>query len=93
MSRIEVDLEDEESRKLWKAVGDLVDSLPGEWVLIGGLMVQLYALERGITDVRLTREIDVLAQARPPGALRAIDESLKTESSSTCAAPRFWERS
>ena len=73
MNRIEVDLEDEESRKLWKALGDLVDRLPGEWVLIGGLMVQLHALERGITDVRLTRDIDVLGQARPQGALTAID--------------------
>ena len=36
MSRIEVDLEDEGSRRLWKAVGDLADGLPGEWVLSGG---------------------------------------------------------
>jgi hypothetical protein len=79
MNRIEVDLEDEESRKLWKAVGDLVDCLPGEWVLIGGLMVQLHALEHGISDVRPTRDIDVLGQARPQGALKAIDEVLRAE--------------
>jgi hypothetical protein len=48
-------------------------------VLIGGLMVQLHALEYGITDVRPTRDIDVLGQARPPGALSAIDEALKEE--------------
>jgi len=79
MTRIEVDLEDDLSRELWRAVGDLVGRLPGEWVLIGGLMVQLHALEHGITDVRLTRDIDVLGQARPPGALRALDEVLKAE--------------
>jgi hypothetical protein len=79
MTRIEVDVEDEGARELWKAVGDLVDRLPGEWVLIGGLMVQLHALEHGITDVRPTRDIDVLGQARPPGALSAIDKALKTE--------------
>lgn len=79
MIRIEVDLEDDLSRELWRAVGDLVGRLPGEWVLIGGLMVQLHALEHGITDVRLTRDIDVLGQARPPGALRALDEVLKAE--------------
>jgi hypothetical protein len=79
MSRIEVDLEDEGSRRVWKAVGDLADGLPGEWVLIGGLMVQLHALERGITDVRPTRDIDVLGQARPPGAIAAIDEALRRE--------------
>lgn len=79
MSRVEVDVEDEESRKLWKAVGELVDRLPGGWVLIGGLMVQLHALERGIVDVRPTRDIDVLGQARPQGSLRAIDEALRAE--------------
>jgi hypothetical protein len=35
MSRVEVDLEDEDSRKLWSAVCDLVDRLPAEWVLVG----------------------------------------------------------
>lgn len=79
MSRIEVDLDDEASRKLWKAVGNLVDRLPREWVLIGGLMVQLHALEHGITDVRATRDIDVLGQARPQGTLTAIDEILRAE--------------
>lgn len=79
MTRIEVDLEDDASRALWRAVGELVGRLPGEWVLIGGLMVQLHALEHGITELRLTRDIDVLGQARPPGALTAIDEVLKAE--------------
>jgi hypothetical protein len=79
MTRIEVDFEDDASRELWRAVGELVGRLPGECVLIGGLMVQLHALEHGITEVRLTRDIDVLGQARPPGALTAIDEVLKAE--------------
>ena len=79
MTRIDVDLKDGASRELWRAVGDLVGKLPGGWVLIGGLMVQLHALEHGITDVRLTRDIDVLGQARPPGALSAIDEVLQAE--------------
>jgi hypothetical protein len=79
MNRIEVDLEDEESRKLWLALGDLVDRLPGDWVLIGGLMVQLHAIEHGITDVRLTRDIDVLGQARPQGSLMAIDRALRAD--------------
>lgn len=79
MSRIDVDLDDEESRELWKAVRNLADLLPDGWVLIGGLMVQLHALEHGVTDVRLTRDIDLLGQARPQGALTAIDRTLKTE--------------
>jgi hypothetical protein len=61
----------------WGAVGELVELLPRDWVLIGGLMVQLHALERGFTDVRATEDVDVLAQARPPAALRAIDVALQ----------------
>ena len=79
MTEIDIDLEDEESVNLWKAVGELVDRLPGEWVLIGGLMVQLHALEHGVTDVRLTGDIDVLGQARPQGALSSIDAALRRE--------------
>jgi len=79
MTRVEVDLEDEESRKLWRAVGDFADRLPGEWVLVGGLMVQLHALEHGLPDVRLTRDIDILGQARPQGTLAAIDRTLRDE--------------
>lgn len=79
MTRVEVNLPDPQARNLWRAVGELVDRLPGEWALIGGLMVQLHALERDMTDVRLTRDIDVLAQARPPGALCAIDDALRAD--------------
>jgi hypothetical protein len=60
----------------WDVVSELADLLPGGWVLIGGLMVQLHALERGVRDVRATMDVDVLGQARPQGALRAIDAAL-----------------
>ena len=60
----------------WGAVGELVELLPRGWVLIGGLMVQIHAWERGMTDVRATVDVDVLGQARPQGALRAIDAAL-----------------
>jgi hypothetical protein len=60
----------------WGAVGELVELLPRDWVLIGGLMVQIHAWERGITNVRATVDVDVLSQARPQSALRAIDASL-----------------
>jgi hypothetical protein len=79
MNEIEIDLDDQETLKLWSAVGELVERLPGEWVLIGGLMVQLHALEHGVLDVRATADIDVLGQARPQGALRMIDESLRRD--------------
>jgi hypothetical protein len=76
LSNVDIDIDDAEALELWAAVGDLVGRLPGQWVLIGGLMVQLHALEHGVTDVRPTRDIDVLGEARPPGALRAIDAEL-----------------
>jgi hypothetical protein len=47
----------------------LSERLPGEWVLIGGLMVQLLAIEQGVGDVRPTADIDVLGQGRPQGSL------------------------
>jgi hypothetical protein len=60
----------------WAAVRELVELLPAEWILIGGLMVQLHAVERGVTDVRATVDVDLLGQARPPGALQAMDAAL-----------------
>jgi hypothetical protein len=61
----------------WATVRELVDVLPADWVLIGGLMVQIHAWERGVTDVRATVDVDVLGQARPPGALSEIDAALR----------------
>lgn len=78
MSTIEIDLDDPATLTLWAAVGDLVQQLPQRWVLIGGLMVQLHALEHGVLDVRLTGDIDVLGQARPQGTLRSIDTALRS---------------
>lgn len=78
MSRVVIDvLDDEPTRQLWAGVGTLVELLPERWVLIGGLMVQLHALEHGITDVRPTRDIDVLGEARPQGTLDSIDATLR----------------
>jgi hypothetical protein len=79
MTRIAIDVEDPQTLTLWTALGELAARLPGEWVLVGGLMVQLHALERGATDVRITADIDVLGQARPQGALNAIDDALRAE--------------
>lgn len=75
---IEIELREDggADRELWDGVGDLVELLPTDWVLIGGLMVQLHALEHGVRDVRATRDIDVLGQARPQGTLPEIDAAL-----------------
>lgn len=73
---IEIEPPDEPSRRLWHAVGELAELLPPDWTLVGGLMVQLHALEHDVQDVRVTVDIDVLGQARPPGPLQAIDRAL-----------------
>ena len=77
MIEIEIQPPNDESRRLWTNLGELVDVLQAEWVLIGGLMVQLHALEWGVDDVRVTNDVDVLGQARPQGALTAIDRALQ----------------
>jgi len=41
MSEIAIDLDDEQTLQLWAAVGDLVERLPGQWVLIGGLAASM----------------------------------------------------
>jgi hypothetical protein len=79
VTEIAIDTGDDETQRLWSAVGELVERLPGQWVLIGGLMVQLHAIERGATDVRPTQDIDVLGQARPQGTLRSIDAALRSD--------------
>jgi hypothetical protein len=79
MTEIDIEPDNEEDARLWSSVGDLASVLPGEWVLIGGLMVQLHALEHGVREVRTTVDVDVLGQVRPEGTLEAIDLALLCE--------------
>jgi hypothetical protein len=77
VSELELQPRDDDGRRLWESVADLVELLPSGWVLVGGLMVQLHALESGYDEVRATVDVDVLGQARPQGALDAIDSTLE----------------
>ena len=79
MRTLDIDPSDALSRRLWSSVADLTEVLPAEWILVGGLMVQLHAMEAGLDDVRVTQDIDVLGQARPRGALDTIHEALGRE--------------
>jgi hypothetical protein len=76
MSAIDLDPERDEDRALWHAVGELTALLPDDWTLVGGLMVQLHAIESGVRETRATTDVDVLGQARPQGTLSAIDQAL-----------------
>lgn len=52
-------------RAMWDAVHTLAQQLPLEnWVLIGGLMVQLHAFRHDAGPVRATEDIDVLGDSR-----------------------------
>lgn len=77
MTPIEINPDDPEAVALWRSLGELAEQLPGEWLLIGGLMVQLHALEHGVTQVRATSDIDILGQARPQWTLTALHETLE----------------
>jgi hypothetical protein len=105
MTEINLRPADEDSRRLWSSVADLVALLPADWVLIGGLMVQLHALEAGIVDVRATIDVDVLGQARhKERSRRSMLRSKQTGSGRSCristdthsaicavsSSPTFW---
>lgn len=79
MTEIELVPPDDESARLWHGVSELAEMLPASWVLVGGLMVQIHAIEHGIENVRATTDVDVLGQARPQGPLAAIDKALRDE--------------
>lgn len=62
---IKVVPKDPESASLWRNFGRLASTvLPEGWTLVGGLMVQLHAYEAGDASVRVTTDIDILANAR-----------------------------
>lgn len=74
-----VDAPSEESQRLWERALEVAQDLGGEtrWVLVGGLMVQLYAFEHQ-SDSRLTDDIDVLGDSRQrPSVTTRIAESLQ----------------
>lgn len=65
---IDIDLKDPETISSWEAVGELSQRLPGEWVLIGGLMVQLLAIEHGASLRQKTSTLSGAVLARARGA-------------------------
>jgi hypothetical protein len=69
VTTVEIDPPTPEATKLWKKALELADAFGADesWCLIGGLMVQLHALEHGAT-IRPTGDIDLLGDSRrrPP---------------------------
>jgi hypothetical protein len=67
------DLED----ALWSALIDIAERRPADWTLVGGQMVLLHALEQGVSPPRISRDLDLVvdARARPP-AIPAMARTL-----------------
>jgi hypothetical protein len=57
--------------RMWRALLDLSEHLPGQWTLVGGQMVALHAAERGAAMGRTTTDVDALLDIRADGCLFA----------------------
>lgn len=64
-----------DERALWKALIELAER-DRNWTLIGARMVELHAAEAGGVLTRLSKDADVLADARRPRAVRRVAEIL-----------------
>ncbi len=55
-------------RELWSVLCDLADRHDSDWVLVGGQMVLLHALQAGRTPHRISQDLDAIidARVRPP---------------------------
>ncbi len=76
---VEISPPTEDSKRLWEQLISLAKELGEDrrWALVGGLMVQLHAFEHA-SDTRLTRDIDVLGDARRrPSMTQRIAETLQ----------------
>ena len=57
---------------LWNALLDLGAVVSSEWVLVGGQMVLLHAIERGAAWPRVSMDLDVIVNARVRAAVRGF---------------------
>jgi hypothetical protein len=63
--------------RVWHLLFHLSEEVPDVWCLIGGLMVALYGVQHGRTDIRPTADGDVLVDIRAdPSALRQVSSFL-----------------
>lgn len=76
---VNVEPPDAEAKRLWKSALELAQDfgVDERWALVGGLMVQLHAIERGRT-ARLTADVDFLGDSRQrPSMTVRMAEALK----------------
>ena len=58
--------------ELWNALIDVAEAAPTGWVLVGGQMVLLHALEHNIQWPRVSTHLDVIVNARVGTAMRTF---------------------
>ena len=75
---------------LWETLLELANADLQEWTLIGGQMVLLHALERGVEPTRVSTDIDVVVNARVVAGgisgIRSFVESLESRGFSLAGA-------
>ena len=65
-------------RESWRALIELAPNLGAHWLLIGGQMVFLHEVERGVSDMRPTDDVDVVVDVRiEPAGLGVVDVLLR----------------
>jgi hypothetical protein len=87
---INIDPTTEEARLLWTKALELAELFGDatDWTLIGGLMVQLHAIEHDL-DSRLTSDIDLLGDSRRrPSTTQRIAEILESRGGIMAEPPR-----
>ena len=55
---------------LWNALLDLEEAVSSDWVLVGGQMVLLHAIEHGAAWPRVSMDLDVIVNARVKASVR-----------------------
>jgi hypothetical protein len=64
--------------QLWDTLLELSELRPGQWTLVGGQMVYLHGVERGVAPPRVSTDLDVIVNARiVSGAVSAFAASIE----------------
>jgi hypothetical protein len=63
---------------LWNALLDLGETVSAEWVLVGGQMVLLHAIEHGAAWPRVSMDLDVIVNARVTASVRGFVAEIET---------------
>ena len=66
------------AKDLWPALLDIADAVPHGWVLVGGQMVLLHAIEHNARWPRVSTDLDVIVNARITTAMRGFVTTIES---------------